>query len=184
MRWARAGRPKRGEVVSGDESIVHSVGEATLVGVIDGLGHGPQAALASRTASDFLRENAAPDLEDLIRRCGRAISHTRGAAATLVWIEGETLRHVGVGNVELMSVSRHPIRPFSSPGILGRGLRKLIVTEHRVSAGDVVALYTDGISSRFDLEPLKRLGAEAIATHILMNQSKDHDDATCVILTF
>lgn len=184
MRWARAGRPKPGETISGDETLIHRVGNGVLIAVVDGLGHGPEAAKAARLACEFLRENAAPDLDDLIRRCGRAIGHTRGAAATLVWIEGDNLRHVGVGNVEVASSARHGIRPFSTPGVVGRALRKTLATEHRVSAGDLIVLFTDGISARFDLAAMRQLDPEAIAAQLLSNHAKPHDDATCVVVTF
>jgi len=49
-----AERPYPGETVSGDAYAVHWVGDACRIAVIDGLGHGPEAAKASASAISFV----------------------------------------------------------------------------------------------------------------------------------
>ena len=51
IEWATAGRPLPGEHVSGDQPIAIEIGGgAALFGVMDGLGHGPDAATAADAA--------------------------------------------------------------------------------------------------------------------------------------
>lgn len=48
--------PKEGERANGDAAVLRQDGERTLLAVIDGLGHGELAALATARAVAFLRE--------------------------------------------------------------------------------------------------------------------------------
>jgi len=48
--------PKSGESTNGDAVVVRTVASATLVAVIDALGHGPSAAEAAAVAVGYLEE--------------------------------------------------------------------------------------------------------------------------------
>ena len=50
LEWEVRGRPLPGEQVSGDTAVVTTSDTLTLLTVIDGLGHGPEAAAASEVA--------------------------------------------------------------------------------------------------------------------------------------
>ena len=59
IEWAIAGRRLPGEHVSGDQPIAVGIDtDAALFGVIDGLGHGPDAATAAIRAVEVLKEPA------------------------------------------------------------------------------------------------------------------------------
>jgi len=179
-----ASRPKPGESVCGDQTAIIHGAAWILVAVVDGLGHGPKAENAARTACEFVRRHAAMELAELLRALDKAITPTRGAAVTLVRLCTTTglWRHVAVGNVELSSLRRLQNHPLTVPGIVGARPRKVVETQGQLVTGDVVVLYTDGISSRFDLEPHRGLAAQAIADMLLREWAKDHDDATCVVI--
>jgi hypothetical protein len=88
IEWATAGRPLPGEHVSGDQPIAIGVDEDTaLFGVIDGLGHGPEAALAAMRAVDALNGARAKRLEVLLQLCHRVLEGTRGVAMTLARVD-------------------------------------------------------------------------------------------------
>jgi serine/threonine protein phosphatase PrpC len=182
---AIATRPMMGESANGD-SVVTVRGDSIVIAVADGLGHGPIAAEASALFCGFVRENPALDLERLMRDGSEHISRTRGAAAAVVRIspEAETLSFVGVGNIELQAVSRDHIRPVCMPGIVGRPIRKVIEFGYRFGPGDLLAVFSDGISSRFDLKDYRDLLAQECADTILERHGKHHDDATCVIARY
>ncbi len=179
-----ASRPKPGESACGDQTVIIRDAGWILLAVVDGLGHGPKAELAARTACEFVRQHAAMELVDLLRALDKAITATRGAAVTLVrlWSATGQWRHVAVGNVELSSLRRLENHPLTVPGIVGARVRKVVETQGRLVTGDVVVLYTDGISSRFDLEPHRSLAAQALAEVLLQKWAKDHDDATCIVI--
>ncbi len=159
-------------------------GARVLFAVIDGLGHGPEAAKAAGAASDFIAANALLPLERLLRSCDRALGGTRGAAITVVRIgqaPGE-FEHVAVGNVELAARSQEPIRPITCPGIVGGDFRKAQVSVHPLHPGDRIAICTDGISSRFRLDELSGGAPQSVAQRILDQYGQSHDDATCLVI--
>ncbi|HEU4726576.1 MAG TPA: hypothetical protein VFT22_01755, partial [Kofleriaceae bacterium] len=92
------------------------------------------------------------------------------------------LEHVSVGNVELVTRARDGVRPTTSPGVVGSRMRKLLETSHRVFAGDLLVLHTDGISSQLTLEGLRAIDPQAIADAILRDHGKPHDDAACIVI--
>ncbi len=182
-----ASRPKPGEEVCGDRWLVVPRDEGLLVAVADGLGHGPQAAAAATAACRCLEQGAASaPLDDLLRECDRAIAATRGAAVTVCFVDvvrGE-LRHAGVGNVEVHALAAAPIRPVTMPGVVGGGFRRAVQTAFPLHAGDLVAVFSDGVSSRLQLERYRHRDAQAAADAILHDWGKDHDDATCVVIVY
>src|SRR5947209_14484365 len=110
IEWAGKARPRPGEKVCGDRLIAIEVdGTSALIGALDGLGHGAEAAEAAGLGVDVLRAAAAEPLDVLLQRCHRALSGTRGAAMTLVRIDfrTDTLSWVGIGNVAAHLVAKH-----------------------------------------------------------------------------
>ena len=186
LEIAFANRPCRGETVSGDTVLVLERPPAATLVVADGLGHGEKAALASQTFCDFIGENHHMPLPALMKAASRHSSHTRGAAAAIVRIDEqeEKLWFCGVGNIELQAISVHSIRPVCSPGIVGRPIRKILQFDYPMASGDMVALYSDGISSRFELKEYRSLGARECADAILENHGKYHDDATVLVARY
>ena len=105
-------------------------------------------------------------------------------AITLIRIELPSLRmqHAGVGNVDLRALSATRIHPISYPGVVGGRFRRVMSTEFLLQEGDVITLFSDGISSRLDLQELPRRDAQVLAETILQRHGKDHDDASCAVV--
>ena len=181
----QAGRPHPGEQESGDQWAVLTDGPRHLAVLADGLGHGPAAALAARAAVSFVAARPWEPLESLVWGCHRALTHTRGVALSLLRIDERlaTASFAGVGNVELAAATGDPVRPVPVPGVVGGRVRK--VTEVRIGlrAGDLLVLFTDGISSRFDPCALRGMDAGVAARRLLAAHAKDHDDAACLVVT-
>jgi negative regulator of sigma-B (phosphoserine phosphatase) len=169
------------ETVCGDSFIVAPIEQGLLLCLADGLGHGPAAHVASDTACRYAQEHADMRLEALMRDIDGVLRGTRGAAVSLLALAGQRARFVGVGNVELRAHARARIAPPTQPGIVGQGVRRLRVWEYPIAYGDLFALVSDGISTRFDLEELAHLTPQAIAEELLAKHKKSHDDACCVI---
>ena len=115
--------------------------------------------------------------------------HTRGAVMALVRINTQkrTLTFVGVGNIGFRAWSAEPVQPISSAGIVGSRLPSLREFSFVYTPGDLIILYSDGISRRFALDglvermvpvPPQRL-AEAIAD----DYAKRNDDVTLVVIS-
>src|SRR5436190_4048002 len=91
-----------GQTVSGDQHLVKSFADGILVAVIDGLGHGQEAAHAAKIAVNTL--NTAADhasIITLIQRCHEALAKTRGVVMSLALFNelDRTITWAGVGNV-------------------------------------------------------------------------------------
>ncbi|HQP37456.1 MAG TPA: SpoIIE family protein phosphatase [Polyangiaceae bacterium] len=181
---ALAQRPRLSEVTCGDAAWIGE-GDTPLVAVVDGLGHGKLAAEASQSFAAWIASHSDQPLDWLLEQGGRAIAHTRGVAASLVRFDlaHRRLWFAGVGNVELRAACRNRIAPISHPGILGRPLRRPPrVFESTIEPGDLMVLFSDGISSRVDVSSLTTLEPQEAANKVLREHGKDHDDATVVVL--
>lgn len=154
LRTGLVHRPIQGEVVSGDAYGIFDEGAYVLVVVVDGLGHGPEASIASRAAVALVAENRHKPVETLLKDCHVALKPTRGAVMGLARIDrGEqTLTFAGVGNIEARVIGADLVRrPVSVNGIIGYNARKFsaqVVPFHR---GDMLLMHSDGLSDRFVL---------------------------------
>src|SRR5215467_5953020 len=82
-----ASTTRDGEDTSGDLHLVRSVNggrdRGVLVAVVDGLGHGADAAAAARIAIDTLDRHAGAPIPELIQRCHAALVGSRGVVMSV-----------------------------------------------------------------------------------------------------
>src|SRR4029453_2550550 len=102
IEWAVAEHARQGQTESGDRSLAMASADGALVAVVDGLGHGAEAADVAKTAVRSLERHASEPVISLLRHCHGALSGTRGAVVSLAAFRArdETMTWVGVGNVE------------------------------------------------------------------------------------
>jgi negative regulator of sigma-B (phosphoserine phosphatase) len=185
--WAGIGL----EHPSGDLHVVAPHSEGALVGLVDGLGHGAEAAAASNAATAVLAATPGAPVVELIERCHRALRRTRGAVMTLASFEraSATVVCVGVGNVEgaLIRAAGSRQRSEAIPiraGVVGGHLPPLRPVSFLFAPGDTLVLATDGIRSGFTAEyPVGRAPQE-IAESILARFAKGTDDAHVVVARY
>ncbi|PXX59200.1 stage II sporulation protein E [Nocardia tenerifensis] len=186
IEWAVAGRALPGQRVSGDRGLILDTGGGTvLFAVLDGLGHGAPAADAADRAAQVLSENRAEPLDVLMVLCHRAMADTRGAAVSLALFDpGDTVRWLGVGNVESRVLTKSPaglaVRAtiLLTAGIVGYRLPQNLQPQTiHVRPGDLLLMSTDGIvSESADAIDLSKSTAD-ITADILGRHAKDTDDA-------
>jgi phosphoserine phosphatase RsbX len=187
IEWAAKARPRPGEQVCGDRSIAVDVnGTGALIGVLDGLGHGTEAATAALCGVKVLNGARAAPLDVLIQRCHHALSGTRGVAMTLVHIDfrTDTLRWFGIGNVTANLVAKHPggVEVRSSArlagGIVGYRIPEAIAPQEvSIRPGDLLVIASDGIDENHLDNIDFAAPALMIAQQILRSHSKESDDA-------
>ena len=185
MEIGTARRPFRGETVCGDVFKIFEHG-LTTIAVADGLGHGPKAAVAAEKFCEYAEEHLDESPVKIMNGSTRALVRTRGAAAALIRIDERagSLEFCGVGNIELRALSSNNIHPISVPGIVGRPLRKVIKFDYELTAGDLLVIFSDGISSRFEIETYKHLAPQQIADSLMADLGKYHDDVTAIVIRF
>lgn len=178
--WSTRAAPQ--QVQSGDVVVVRRDGDRTLFGVVDALGHGPDAHDVAQAAFRWLMQTPLDvTMELLLGGLHGALHGTRGAAATLCLHHQDTLQAGGVGNVELRSAP-HNLPVIPSPGILGTRLRNVRAWRGTVLAGTRLVIFSDGISRRLDVQATRSLGVAQASEHILKEGANAHDDATVLVV--
>lgn len=93
-----------------------------------------------------------------------------------------SVSYMGVGNIGAQIYSALPIKPISKNGIIGYRLPHLLKLTYSYNSGDTFVLYSDGVSSRLNLDATisVSLAPQSLAERILERHGKDSDDATVV----
>lgn len=191
MEWAIAGRPLPGERVCGDQPIALEIdGDAALFGVVDGLGHGPAAAVAATRAVDALERARGERIELLVQLCHRALGSTRGVAMTLARVDfaGSTLTWTGVGNVAANLVAKEVtgtrIRSTArlTAGIVGYRISEMTPAQLvPIRAGDLIVIATDGIAADHLRHVDFAAPATMIADELVSSYARETDDAMVLV---
>jgi hypothetical protein len=187
IEWAAVSRPLPGEKACGDRPLAIDISpSAALFGVLDGLGHGAEAARAAQRGVDVLRQDPDKPLGVLVQLCHRALADTRGVAMTLARIEFEAhlLSWTGIGNVTADLAAKSPggvaIRssvPLAG-GIVGYQIPETVHTQTvSMRPGDLLVMTSDGIAGDFLTGIDFAAKAPVIADQILHDHAKGSDDA-------
>jgi len=192
IEWGVAIRTMVGEVTSGDLYTVTATHDGVLAAVIDGLGHGPDAAAAARSVLAELEAHSDEPLVPLVRRAHAASRSTRGVALSLASVNTITglLTWLGVGNVEgivvrpdtTMTQSRE--RLVIHNGVVGYSLPALRPSTVSLRPGDDLIFVTDGVHANFAESLIPRGSPQQIADHVLADSAKQTDDALALVVRY
>jgi phosphoserine phosphatase RsbX len=177
---AHHSRPAAGEVVCGDAVVVRHGDGATLLVMIDALGHGREAAVVARAAVGHLEGAPIRSAAELMTSLHEVLKGGRGAAASICVLRGGALDGCGVGNVEVR-VLGSAVATVLTPGIIGHRMHKLRGFAGRLAVGDRLVCFTDGISGRVPLAELRKLSPDATCRAILLEHRRPYDDASVLV---
>jgi anti-sigma regulatory factor (Ser/Thr protein kinase) len=191
-RWLALGAvsvPKPGEDVCGDRwAAAAGTSRGTAVVVVDGLGHGPDAAEAAAVGTEVFRRNAGRAPAEILERMHRALQGTRGAAASIAELDRErrVVRFAGVGNVAGAVVAGDTMRAMVTHyGTLGHDVRRITEFTYPWPEGELVVLHSDGLGTRWRVDAYPGLGRRhpmVIAGVLYRDFRRERDDATVVVL--
>lgn len=192
IEWAVTGLTLQGQEASGDGYAVKPFPSGVLIAVVDGLGHGREAALATTTALAILEADAHDSVTTLLERSHAALRRTRGVVMSLASFIGQdsTMTWLGVGNVEGVlaraeaegSLARENLLLRS--GVVGYQLPPLRAAVIRVAGGDTLVLATDGVRGGFS-EHLNLIDSpQQIADRILALHARSTDDALVLVARY
>jgi anti-sigma regulatory factor (Ser/Thr protein kinase) len=175
--------PYPGEVVCGDAWSVSDRPDGFSLIVVDGLGHGPQAAVASAAAIAAFEESPLAAPTAIIERAHSRMTSTRGGAVAIARYDGSgTLRYGAVGNIAGTLVVDGKSRGLSSQnGTVGAQIRRLRTEEYPCPPGSLVVLHSDGLMSRWNAEAYPGLGAchpSIVAALLYRDFRRERDDVT------
>lgn len=173
--------PYPGEAENGDAVCVRELGTSILVAVVDALGHGDQAARVAQTSIEWLRAaEGGATTASLVDGLHGTLKNSRGAAALVMTLSSKGIEACSVGNVTLRSHTGK-VSFVLTPGVLGVRMRGPKVCGSP-SMTDRLVLFTDGISSRFDIHALRGQSTSDAASHIFKKHRHLHDDSTVVVV--
>ncbi|HEU4722539.1 MAG TPA: ATP-binding protein [Gemmatimonadaceae bacterium] len=178
--------PIGGEIVCGDGWAVMQRADRATILLVDGLGHGASAAEAADVAIAAFRPLAARPPREIVAALHDALRATRGAALAVADVtatrDGATVRYCGVGNTTASIVSDGPPRSLPSMnGTAGLQVRTTQEFSHPWSAGAMLVMHTDGITSRWRTDAYRGILARdpmILATALQRDHARGRDDAT------
>lgn len=176
--------PKEGETACGDGwTIVEQRGSQVLF-VVDGLGHGADAAAAARAATAVVAKHASRAPADILRAVDAALRSTRGAAASVAVLQpGLALcTYCGVGNIAASIHANGAARSMvSHNGTLGHQVRKIQEFQYPFPRGALCIVHSDGLATRWSLGAYRGLELRhpaLIAAALYRDYSRRRDDVT------
>src|SRR5437667_7316220 len=125
IEWHVVQLTLKGQEKSGDHCLVKPFETSVLVAVVDGLGHGEEAAAAAKIAVDVLEANARDDVIALFKRSHEALRGSRGVVMSVALLNGleGTMTWMGVGNVEGLLARANPdIKPQKESLLIRAGV--------------------------------------------------------------
>lgn len=198
IEWGVATATLPGESRSGDLHLVQEFPGGILIAVMDGLGHGVDAAAAADKAASVLTKASQESVISLMKKCHEHLFKTRGVVMTLAslrspvtsYTRDETMTWIGVGNVDARLFRASPDATPRVENILLRGgvvgyqLPSLNATMLSLTKGDLIVLATDGIGGEFSPEINHSDAPQQIADRILSRCAKETDDALVLVARY
>jgi anti-sigma regulatory factor (Ser/Thr protein kinase) len=179
---------KRGEPVSGDSWALQQGRGRVIALVVDGLGHGLDAAEAARAAVEVVQ--AKPDLNatDLMDTMHAALRPTRGAAGAIAMLqpESELCTYCGIGNISGSIRANGTSRSMvSQNGTLGHQVRRIQEFQYPFPKGSLLVMHSDGVATHWDLAGYPGIEARhpaIVAAALFRDHSRNRDDLTVLTL--
>jgi len=185
-----AGVAHAGETRSGDLAVFAPTEAGALACVIDGLGHGPDAADAAELCADVVRAHVDSEAQELLQACHEALLDTRGVVMTVAWfdLDRSQLSWAGVGNVDARLVRSGPGQreevALVFGGVLGFRLPRVRPATMSLERGDLLVMITDGIDGAISAALAGGGAAQTLASRILDTHGKGTDDALVVVIRY
>jgi anti-sigma regulatory factor (Ser/Thr protein kinase) len=178
--------PKPGQDVCGDGWAASCAAEGARVLIVDGVGHGFDAAEAAAESVRAFQASRGLGPVEVLEQLNSLLRHTRGAVAAMAVIDVPRgrVRFAGIGNISAAVLT--PDRTYnmvSLNGTLGHQVRKIHEFTYPWPAGALMVLHSDGLSEKWRLEDYPRLVSRhptLIAGILFRDHRRERDDATII----
>ena len=192
VEWGVTAAALTGQAENGDAYVVEPFADGILVAVVDGLGHGREAAAAARLAVATLRRYPFEPLPVLFSRCHESLRQTRGVvlSAASFHARERTMAWLGVGNVEGLLQRASPRGGPAAEtlllrrGVVGSHLPPLGAAALAVHPGDTLILATDGVRRDFAQDLPSGVPPQRAADRILARHARGTDDALVLVARY
>jgi anti-sigma regulatory factor (Ser/Thr protein kinase) len=153
----------------------------------DGLGHGIQAAEASREAERLFRSHRTRPVPEIVEVLHAGLRSTRGAALAVMEVDHAhaVVRYCGIGNIAARIVTGEGERNLvSHNGIAGHEVRKIQEFTYPWDDAGLLVMHSDGIATIWRLTDYTRLvlrHPSIIAGVLYRDFKRIRDDSTVVV---
>ncbi len=192
LHWGVATLALAGQRESGDLHLVRALEGGACVAVVDGLGHGEEAAAAAKAAVATVERFAHEPPLSVVQRCHEALIGSRGVVMSIATFDAArgTMTWLGVGNVE--GVLQHAdwsersarVSLVTRGGIVGGELPAVQAAIVPVTPGDTLVFATDGVRQEFVADISLREPPQRLADQILARFGKGTDDALVLVARY
>ncbi len=185
--YGAVARPLKYEPVSGDVHCVVRDRHCWTVLLVDGLGHGPQAAAAAEAALTLFRRHPGETPGAVLAAIHAGLGHTRGGAVSVCRLDPEAGIAVfsGIGNVAGAVVTGGTTtRTVSLAGTAGHVARTIREFTYPFGPGSLFVMQSDGVAAGWSLERYPGLGfahPSLIAGVLYRDFGRPRDDATVLV---
>ena len=179
--------PYPGETACGDAWDVELNVESCMFSVIDGLGHGMDAAAAAREAVFVLADLRQRSVEELLDLAHAALRPTRGAAIALAEVHpaSRLIRYGGIGNIVGATATTTDLkRMVSLDGTVGHERREVRTFDYPLGPEQLLIMHSDGMRSQWRLDRYPGLLLRdpfLIAGVLYRDYGKGSDDVTVLV---
>lgn len=184
--------PVEGEVACGDAWAMRAgrqLDESTSFMLADGLGHGPDAALAADLAVSIFASHARCPPAEILRLIHEGLRGSRGAAVAVAEVSAGpapcVVRYAGVGNISGLLISGETTHNMTSfNGTAGLEARKIVEISYAWPEEGMLVLHSDGVATHWSLKSYPGLAQKhpaLIAGVLYRDHQRVRDDSTVVV---
>lgn len=192
VEWAANSRALAGEPISGDLHLVALFEGGALAAVIDGLGHGPEAAAAAMAAAAVLSLRPEAPIAELMQLCHEELRRTRGAVLSLASFDAArgVVTWAGVGDVEgvLLRAGERSTGGRQTimlrNGVVGYQMQPPRTAVWPVATGDILIFATDGVRHGFTTTVAGDRTLQKVADDIIADYGRSTDDALALVVRY
>ncbi len=188
LQVAGAAIPYPGERFCGDAWSYHQSAGRTIVLIVDGLGHGHDAAVAAQDAVATFQSRLDKRPGEILSYLNDALKKTRGAVAGIAEINSSdnSLTYAAVGNTAASILSQQRSQSLvSHSGTLGVATPRIQEFRMDWPRDGVLIMHSDGLQSRWDLSSYSGLLARhpaVIGAALIRDFRRQRDDASVVVI--
>lgn len=187
--WGALNVAMPGESVSGDGWSIHHDERGCTLMVVDGLGHGPDAAKAATAAMRLFEKHRGASPAETLQAIHAGLRATRGGALAIARVEPGSRQVVfaGVGNIvgSIVSPDAQMKRMMSHNGTVGHNARRIQEIVYPLDdVRSTIVLHSDGLSGSWSIGSYPGLASQhpsLWAAVLYRDFARGRDDATVLV---